>query len=146
MSVGGDWLDVTPQIVARLSRDGLLLEYDRMFAGSLGDVSQFQRKIDEGDADYWKRQRKLLAAISEAGRGQSTLQVTFEFQSERSTVSARDGERLTISEEGKVAISKVAPVAGTVKAASTDLKAGKAREKVSDAAGKADANSRRAPR
>lgn len=145
VSVGGDWLDVTPQIGARISRDGLVVEYDRMFAATLGDVSQFRRKDDEEDADYWKRQRTLIAAATEAGQGKSSLQVTFEFQSERTTATAKDGERLTISEEGKVAISKIAPAADTRKVATASAKPGKTEGKVSDAVGAPNSRTPRPP-
>ena len=145
-SVGGEWLDVAPQIWARVSSDGLVVDYDRMFAGTLGDVSQFHRRADEADADYWKRQRTLLAAVMEAWQGQSALQITFEFQSERTTVTARIGERLTISAEGKVAISKLAAAAGPVKNASPSVKAGKTRVKDSGALGGPNPASRRTPR
>ena len=145
-SVGGEWLDVAPQIGARVSSDGLVVDYDRMFAGTLGDVSQFHRKIDEADADYWKRQRTLLAAVTEAWQGQSALQITFEFQSERTTVTARFGERLTISAEGKVVISKLAAAAGPVKSASPSVKAGQTTVKGSGALRGPNPASRRAPR
>jgi antitoxin (DNA-binding transcriptional repressor) of toxin-antitoxin stability system len=44
------------------------------------------------------------------------LKVTFEFHSERITASVKDGERLSISEDGKPNVALIAPIARRVKA------------------------------
>lgn len=121
-SVGGEWLDVTPQITARVSAEGLVVDCGRTLAATLADETQFERNRAEDDAEFWKRQRKLLAAVADARDGMSALQITYEFQSERATASAKDGERLTISEDGKVAVSKIAPAARPVKSAAPATK------------------------
>lgn len=114
LSVGGDSLDVTPQMAARVTADGFTVDCDARLLAALAEESQFERNVDEKDADFWKRQRKLLAAVAEARAGQEALQIEFEFQSENFNASAKSGERIAISEEGKVSITKVAPVSRSV--------------------------------
>jgi hypothetical protein len=115
-SVGGEWLDVTPQMAARVNGEGFTVDCDATLTAGLGDESQFERVTDETDADYWKRQRKLLAAVAEAQPGREALRLTFEFHSETFTASAKAGERLAISEDGKVTAGKIAPAARAVRA------------------------------
>jgi len=116
-STGGEALDVTPQMAARVSAEGFTVDCDEALVGTLDDESQFERNTDEKDADYWKRQRKLLAAVADARPGQEALRITFEFESETFSASVKSGERLTISEEGRVSVTKIAPAARAVRAA-----------------------------
>ncbi|MEO6787886.1 MAG: hypothetical protein ABI318_17315 [Chthoniobacteraceae bacterium] len=115
-TMGGESFDLTPQLAARVTEQGFAVDCDGSLAAMLTDESQFDRITDESDAAYWKRQRKLLAAIAAPDRGTVALHVTFEFQSEKVTVKAKEGERLAISEDGVVAVSKIAPAARPVRA------------------------------
>ncbi len=115
LSVGGEVLDVTPQLAGRVTPRGFAADCDSGLVAALADETQFERSTDEKTADYWKRQRKLLGALAEARTGQEGLQITFEFQSETFTAAAKSGERLAISTEGKVSIVKIAPSARVVR-------------------------------
>lgn len=117
-TVGGEVLDVTPQMAARVAAQGFTVDCDGTLVAALAEETQFERTTDEKDADYWKRQRKLLGALAEARTGQESLKITFEFQSESVAAAAKSGERLSISEEGKVSIAKIAPAARAVRAPS----------------------------
>ena len=116
LTVAQEALDVTPQLAPRMTPEGFTVDCDGSLLATLGDVTQFERYTDESDADFWKRQRNLLSAVGDARPGQEALQITFEFQSETVTASAKSGERLAISEEGKVSITKIAPAAHVVHA------------------------------
>ena len=118
-SAGGEVVDVTPQLAARVALAGFTVDCDGALVAALAEESQFDRNTDEKDADYWKRQRTLLAAVADARPGQEALQITFEFHSETVTAAAKSGERLAISEEGKVSVAKIAPAARTVRATSS---------------------------
>ena len=107
-TTGGEWLDVTPQIAALTGDSGLDLECSRTLAVTLADEQQFERNAGEAEAEYWKRQRRLLAAAAEAREGKAKVEITFEFHSERFTASAKDGEKLTITGEGKILSGKPA--------------------------------------
>lgn len=113
-TLGSEVLDVTPQMAARAGAEGFAVDCDGSLLAALADESQFERTTDEKDADYWKRQRKLLAAVADAQPGQESLRIVFEFQSETFTAAAKSGERLTISAEGKVGTGKIAPAARAV--------------------------------
>ena len=113
-SVGGEVLDVVPQMAARVAPRGFSVDCDSGLVAALADETQFERNTDEKTADYWKRQRKLLGALAEARPGQEELQIMFEFQSEIFTAAAKSGERLSISIEGKVSTVKIAPPARVV--------------------------------
>ena len=117
-TVGGEVLDVTPQMAARVAAPGFTVDCDGALVAALAEETQFERTTDEKDADYWKRQRKLLGALAEARTGQESLKITFEFQSETVIAAAKSGERLSISNEGKVSIAKIAPAARAVRAPS----------------------------
>ncbi len=126
LTLGTEVLDVTSQIAARPAAAGFAVDCDGSLVAALADESQFERNTDENDADYWKRQRKLLAAVADARPGQEALKITFEFQSETFTAAAKSGERLSISEEGKVSIGKIAPAARVVRATGVAIVAEKA--------------------
>jgi hypothetical protein len=113
-SAGGDTVDVTPQLAARVTADGFTVDCDGSLLAALTEESQVERNTDEKDADYWKRQRTLLAAVADARAGQEALRITFEFHSETFNVAAKSGERIAISEEGKVTVGKIAPAARAV--------------------------------
>lgn len=116
-TIGGETLDVTPQMAGRVTAEGFAVDCDSSLVAALADESQFDRTTDEKDGEYWKRQRALLTAVSEAKPGQEALQITFEFQSETFTAVTKSGERLTISEEGKVSTAKIAPTARALRTA-----------------------------
>ena len=109
LTLGEEVLDVTPQLAGNVNAQGFTVDCDGSLLAALADVSQYARNEGESSEDYWKRQRKLLAAVADARVGQEALQITFEFHSEKVTVAAKSGERLVISEEGKVSVSKIAP-------------------------------------
>jgi len=115
-SAGGEALDVTPQMAARVTEEGFTVDCDGSLVAALAEESQFERNTDESDADYWKRQRKLLAAVADARPGKEALHITFEFESETITAAVKSGERLAISEDGKVSIAIIAPAARVVRA------------------------------
>jgi hypothetical protein len=114
LAAGGEVLDVTPQLAKQTGAGGFAVDCDSSLLAALAEESQFERAVDEKDADYWKRQRKLITAVSEARPGEESLQMMFEFQSESFSAAAKSGERLSISDEGKVSIVKIAPVARTL--------------------------------
>ena len=114
--IGGESLDVAPQLAARVTEEGFTVDCDATLVTTMAEESQFERNTDESDADYWKRQRQMLGAIASPQRGAVSLQLTFEFHSEQATASAKEGERLAISEDGKVAVSRIAPAARAVRA------------------------------
>ena len=114
LTVAGEVLDVTPQFAARVSEQGFTADCDWSLVATLAEESQFERNTDESEADYWKRQRKLLAAVASPVRGGVAMQISFEFHSEQFTAQAKEGERLAISEEGAVSASKIAPAARVV--------------------------------
>ena len=116
LTLGEQVLDVLPQLAPRVKAGGFTVDCDGSLLAALADVSQFERNEDESRADYWKRQRKLLAAVADARPGQEALKITFEFHSETISASAKSGERLVISEDGKVSVAKVAPAARVVRA------------------------------
>ena len=135
-SAGGEMADVTPQLAARVAPEGFAVDCDGALLTALAEESQFDRNTDEKDADYWKRQRALLAAVADARPGREALQITFEFQSETITAAVKSGEHLAISEEGKVSVAKIAPAARTVRATSPAIsprKSGGAQETVASA-------------
>jgi len=113
-TTGGEWLDVTPQIAALMTERGLAVDCDRALATTLLDERQFERRVGEREGDFWKRQRMLVAAAAAAREGTMALQVTFEFHSERATASTKEGERLIVSEDGKILVSRIAPAARKV--------------------------------
>lgn len=116
LSLGEEVLDVTPQLAVNVNAQGFRVDCDGSLLAALGDVSQYERNEGESSEDYWKRQRKLLAAVADARGGQESLEIKFEFHSETVTAAAKSGERLVISEDGKVSISKIAPAAHVVRA------------------------------
>lgn len=135
-SAGGEMADVTPQLAARVAPEGFAVDCDGALLAAFAEESQFDRNTDERDADYWKRQRALLAAVADARPGREALQITFEFQSETITAAVKSGEHLAISEEGKVSVAKIAPAARTVRATSPAIppkKSGGAQETVASA-------------
>ena len=50
---------------------------------------QYARNEGESSEDYWKRQRKLLAAVADARVGQESLALKFEFHSETFTAAVK---------------------------------------------------------
>ena len=116
LTLGEDVLDVLPQLARNVNANGFTVDCDGSLLAALADVSQFERNEEESGADYWKRQRKLLAAVADARPGQEALQIAFEFHSETFTASAKSGERIAISEDGKVSLTKIAPAAHVVHA------------------------------
>ena len=116
LTLGEEVLDVLPQLAASVNARGFTVDCDGSLLAALADVSQYERNEGESSADYWKRQRKLLAAVADARVGQESLEIKFEFHSETVTAAAKSGERLVISEEGKVSVSKIAPTAHVVRA------------------------------
>lgn len=115
--VGTTSFDVLPQIAARVSAHGLVVDSDRSFISMIGDESKFERRVGEKAAEYWKRQRDMLEATAAPVAGDMRLRVVFELHSERKSTVVREGERLRISEEGQVTVSKVPPVAGAARPA-----------------------------
>ncbi len=115
ITLGGESLDVTPQLAARVTARGLEVDCGWSLATALADEAQFERNTDETKADYWKRQRKLLAAAASPVRGTMSMQLAFEFHSEQFTASAKEGERMVITGEGEVSVSKIAPAARSVR-------------------------------
>lgn len=131
LTVGGEEFDVMPQMAARVTGEGFKVDCDGSLVAMLADESMAARNTDEKAADYWKRQRRQLAAVTSARPGQEVLQITFEFQSESFTASVKSGERLAISEEGKVSIGKIAPAARAMTGAAPGEKSSPAPRKVS---------------
>jgi hypothetical protein len=123
-----------PQIAARMSPKGFVVDCDESLASALADDGKFERHIDERAADYWKRQRGLLAAAGESREGKTALRVTFELHSRSVGVAVKEGERLSISEEGDITISKIAPGARIVRDKDAGLKTEKGSTKKKDAA------------
>lgn len=119
LTLGEDVLDVLPQVARHVNADGFTVDCDGSLLAALADISQFERSEDESGPDYWKRQGMLLAAVANARPGQEALQITFEFHSETFTASAKSGERIAISEDGKVSLTKIAPAAHVVRATDT---------------------------
>lgn len=115
LTLGEEVLDVLPQLARRVRAGGFTVDCDGSLLAALADVSQFERNEGESGADYWKRQRKLLAAVADARPGQEALKITFEFHSETISASAKSGERLVISEDGKVSVATVPPAARVVR-------------------------------
>jgi antitoxin (DNA-binding transcriptional repressor) of toxin-antitoxin stability system len=95
---------------------GFAVDCDAALVATLADETQFERNPDESTANYWKRQRKLLAAVASPQSSALTLQITYEFHSEQPVASAKEGERLVISADGVVTIAKIAPAAKPVRA------------------------------
>ena len=110
--VGPTSFDVLPQIASRVSAQGIVVDCDRSFISMIGDESKFERRVGEKAAEYWKRQRDMLGAAAAPAAGDMGLSVVFELHSERKSAAVREGERLSISEEGQVTVSKIPPVAG----------------------------------
>ena len=104
--------DVLPQVASRVSAQGVVVDCDRSFISMIGDESKFERRVGEKAAEYWKRQRDMLAAAASPVVGDMGLSVVFELHSDRKSAAVREGERLSISEEGRVTVSKIPPVAG----------------------------------
>ena len=109
--VGTTSFDVLPQIAERVSAQGLVVDCDRSLSPGFGDASNFERRGAEKDPEYWQRQRNMLAAASAPVAGDMALKVVFELHSKRESVAIRQGERLSISGEGRVTVSKIPPVA-----------------------------------
>ncbi len=116
LTVGDETLDVTAQLAGHVNEQGFVVDCDASLLAALTDIAQFERTEGEANADYWKRQKKLLTAVADAREGEESLEIQFEFHSEIVTAAAKSGERLTISEEGKVSISKIAPAGHMVRA------------------------------
>ena len=115
ITVEAEMIDVTPQLAGRVTAAGIAVDCDSSLLATLAEITQLERTADENSAAYWSRQRKLLAVASDARPGQEALQITFEFHSETGTASAKSGERLVISEEGKVSTERIAPVPRVVR-------------------------------
>ena len=116
LKLADEVFDVTPQLAGTVNAQGFTVDCDGSLLATLTDITQFTRGEDEAKADYWKRQQKLLAAVADARVGQESLEIKFEFHSEPFTAAAKSGERMVISEDGKVSLSKVAPAAHVVRA------------------------------
>ena len=115
IKIGTSSFDVLLQIAARVSPQGVVVDCDRSFISTIGDESNFERRAGEKAAQYWKSQRDMLAAVAAPVAGNMGLSVVFELHSERKTAAIREGERLSISDEGQVTVSKVSPVARVVR-------------------------------
>lgn len=131
-STGTGWVDVSRKIAARVSTDGLVVDCDRSLAPTLADERDFDQQSEEGDADYWKRQREMLLTAANARGGKPAFRVQFELHSEQVSIDVRDGERLTISGDGNVTVSAIAPPAGSVREKSPVTNPGKKRKQVGD--------------
>lgn len=116
LKLADEVFDATPQLAGTVNERGFTVDCDGSLLATLTDITQFARGEDEAKADYWKRQQKLLAAVANAQVGQESLEIKFEFHSEAFTAAAKSGERIVISEDGKVSISKIAPAAHVVRA------------------------------
>ncbi len=127
ITLGGEPLDVTPQLASRVTARGLEVDCGWSLATALADEAQFERNADESKADYWKRQRRLLGAAASPVRGTMSLLIAFEFHSEQLTASAKEGERIVISEEGEVTVSKIAPAARPVRGPAAEVSGKKER-------------------
>lgn len=132
-STGTEWVDVSRKIAARVSPDGLVVDCDQSLAPTLADEREFERQSEEDDAEYWKRQREMLQAAANARGGRSLFRLQFELHSERVSIDLKDGERLTISGEGNVTVSAIAPPAGLAREKSPATSPGKKRTQVEDA-------------
>lgn len=131
LTVAGETIDVTPQLATLVNDEGLAVDCDAALVATLADETQFERNPEESKVDYWKRQRKLLAAVASPQGGALTLQITYEFHSEQPTASAKEGERLVISADGVATVAKIAPAAKPVRA--TDGLSASAKSKISPA-------------
>jgi len=134
LGTGTDWIDVLPQIAARVSPEGLVVDCDESLASALADDGKFERHIDERAADYWRRQRGLLEAAGGSRGGKTALRVTFELHSRSMGVAVKEGERLSISEEGEITISKIAPGVRIVRDRNAGVTTEKGSTKKKDAA------------
>ncbi len=108
--------DVSHQLAGNVNEQGFAVDCDGSLLAALTDISQFEQVEGEAKAEYWTRQQKLLVAVANAAVGQELLDIKFEFHSETFTAAAKSGERMVISEDGKVTLSKIAPAAHVVRA------------------------------